>query len=197
MSRLNQSLKPVASFVFENKSENNRVLCLIPGHYNTAEIKDVTDGEGEKTSIISYADPTGIVRAGYQCDQVADDYSNGQLRGYDEIEIRPKSERCRYRDFLNYIKFSGLRVTHMRITDLNVDSSHEIFNQELEISASAIGAKAGSDFIQLSSYIDASNYIQRFIDVDLTTRNLVLDETTLAFLKVPASAHFQIDFTLG
>lgn len=193
MNKLNQSLKPVASFVFKNVDETlPKVLCLFPGHYNTAKV----EGNDENGYILSYADPTGIVKAGYQCDQVADDFSSGGMRSYN-IEIHAKSERCRYRDFLNYIKYSGLRVTHMRITDLNIDSSHEIFNQELEISASAIGAKAGSDFIQLSSYIDASNYIQRFIDVDLTTRNLVLDETTLAFLKVPASAHFQIDFTLG
>lgn len=192
MSKLNQSLKPQASFVFENTADESKVICLIPGHYNTAKVQ--TDAEG--SVILSYSDPYAIVKAGYQCDQVADDYSAGVLRDA-EVRVEAKSQRCRYRDFLNYIKYSGLRVTCMRITDLSNDTSHEIFNQEIEISASAIGAKSGSDFIQLSSYIDPSNYIQRFIDVDLATRNLVLDETTLAFLKVPVGAKFQIDFTLG
>ena len=63
----------------------------------------------------------------------------------------------------------------------------------------AIGSKAGSDFVQLSSYINPANFLQNFIDVDLEkdARNLSLDETTLAFLDIPGNAHFQIDFTLA
>ncbi|MBQ5689339.1 MAG: hypothetical protein IIV21_05170, partial [Bacteroidales bacterium] len=65
------------------------------------------------------------------------------------------------------------------------------------ITASSIGSKAGSDFIQLSQHINPSNYLQNFIEIDLEKQNLLLDETTLAFLEVPGKAQFQIDFTLA
>lgn len=197
MTELKQSMKPTASFTFQNKAAVERVLCLFPGHFDTTEIVKVDD----KVSL-AYCNPKPLVEAGYFCDQVADDYSAEHSTVKDDgsydVQVSPTSKRTRYREFLNYIKNSGLRVTKMRITDLlSGDNGHEIFNQELEISASAIGAKAGSDFIQLSAHIDPSNYIQRFIDIDLSKQNLLLDETTLAFLRIPASAHFQIDFTLG
>lgn len=198
MNELKQSMKPTASFSFLNKAAVERVLCLFPGHFDTTEIvKTASDGIS-----LAYCNPKPLVEAGYFCDQVADDFSaehsTAKESGSYDVQITPTSKRTRYREFLNYIKNSGLRVTKMRITDLLPEGNgHEIFNQELEISASAIGAKAGSDFIQLSAHIDPSNYIQRFIDIDLSQQNLLLDETTLAFLRVPASANFQIDFTLG
>lgn len=199
MNNLKESLKPSASFVMQNLSTSaESVLCLFPGHFDTTEIVD--DGSGKMA--IAYSEPRNISNAGYTCDQVADDYNSTVTNvkasgGKYTVKVSPKSPRTRYHDFLNYVRFSGLRVIKIRITDLLSSSDHEIFNQELEISASAVGAKAGSDIIQLSSHIDPSNYIQRFIDIDLSAQNLLLDETTLAFLKVPAGAKFQIDFTLG
>lgn len=194
--QLKQSMKPTASFTFLNKAAEERVLCLFPGHFDTTEIVMVDD----KVSL-AYCNPKPLVEAGYYCDQVADDYSaehsTARTDGSYDVQINPVSKRTRYREFLNFIKTSGLRVSKMRITDLNSEGTHEIFNQELEISASAIGAKAGSDFLQLSAHIDPSNYIQRFIDIDLSQQNLLLDETTLSFLRIPARANFQIDFTLG
>ncbi len=201
MNELKKSMEPVASFKFENGA-NQAKVCLFPGHYDCTELAKAESG----TPLISYANPAGLVAAGYSCDQVADDYNTefntakGD-RAY-PVKITPKSQRTRYRDFLNYIKYSGLRVSKIRITDLTgttpgSNSNREIFGQELEISASSIGSKAGSDFIQLASHIDPSNYLQNFIDIDLASQNLLLDETTLAFLTVPANANFQIDFTLS
>lgn len=199
MNDLTKSLKPTASFTFQNLSAELKKLCLFPGHYDTSEV--VTSGDGKGGYVLAYSNPAAVTDAGFPCDQVADDYSYNQANvkadGKYAIKISPKSIRTRYRDFLNYIKYSGLRVVKMRITDLSQNSNHEIFNQELEISASSIGSKAGSDFVQLSAHIDPSNYLQNFIDIDLTQRNLVLDETTLASLSIPAGANFQIDFTLG
>lgn len=198
MTSLNQSMRPVASFVFKSFASTGKKLCLFPGHYDTTEI--VEENETSK-QIISYANPKGIIDAGYNCDQVADDYGGDYIirdNNY-SIEIKPKGSRTRYRDFLNYIKLSGVRVVKMRITDLTTGSnpSHDIFYQEIEVSKSAIGSKSGSDFIQLASHINPSNYLQNFIEVDLEKQNLLLDETTLAFLDVPAGANFQIDFTLA
>ena len=200
MSNFNNSIRPVASFTFEtNKSLVNPVnLCLVPGHYNTIE-GFVSD---EKV-IISYANKEALQAAGYSCDQVADDY-NAQINNVRgdayPVTIRSKGNVL-YRDFLNYIKYSGLKVVKMRITDLNTGdaATHEIFQQVIEVTQSSIGSKHGSDFIQLASYINPAHYLQNFIDIDLEKdeRKLSLDETTLAFLKIPAGAKFQIDFTLA
>jgi hypothetical protein len=87
----------------------------------------------------------------------------------------------------------------MRITDLSTGENPDraIFQQELEISNSSIGSKSGSDFVQLSQHINPANFLQNFIEINLEERNLLLDETTLAFLTVPANSNFQIDFTLA
>lgn len=200
-SNFNKSIRPVASFVFKNGDTPSRI-CLFPGHYNTSEVV-IKDGK----AYVSYADPSAIKSAGYDCHQVADDYNatTANLRGDGvnkyPMEIRSKTPSTRFRDFLNYVRYSGLKVVKMRITDLTPGSnpSREIFQQNIEVTKSAIGAKSGSDFVQLSQYINPANFLQSFIDIDLEKdeRKLALDETTLVFLDVPADANFQIDFTLA
>ena len=89
----------------------------------------------------------------------------------------------------------------MRITDLTqgTNPSRDIFQQVIEVTESLIGAKAGSDYVQLSSYINPANFLQNFIEIDLEKdgRNLKFDETSLVFLRIPPAANFQIDFTLA
>ena len=202
MSNFNKSIRPVASFVFESTTDQTQPenLCLIPGHYNTLEAIF-----NNSKVYVSYADPSAIKAAGYSCAQVADDYNStiANTRGEGgkyPIKITSKSN-IRYRDFLNYVKYSGLKVVKMRITDLNTGAAatHEIFQQVMEVTQSSIGSKHGSDFVQLSSYINPANYLQNFIDIDLEKdeRKLSLDETTLAFLTIPTGSKFQIDFTLA
>lgn len=201
-NRLNQSLKPSASFEFNSvDAEESVKLCLIPGHYDTTEIVSSDDNK----IYLAYSNPEAINNAGFQCDQVADDYSLAKYAYSDSrsdnknygVHIEPCSKRCRYRDFLNYVRYSGLKVVKMRIQNLTEEAAPAIFNSELEISASSIGSKAGSDFIKLSSHKNAGNYDRSFIDIDLSNMNLTLDETTLVALDVPAGSHFQIEFVLG
>lgn len=200
MSSLSTSMRPVASFIFENSSESPVKLCMFSGHYETSEV--CSNAMTNPTMYaVRYTNINPLKDAGFECDQVADDYNLCKIgaSSANNIKIIAKSKKTRYRDFMNYIKCSGLKVTKMRITDLSTGAnpSRDIFNSEIEVSQSAIGSKAGSDFIQLSAHIDPSNYLQSFIEVDLERQNLLLDETTLAFLEVPGSAKFQIDFTLA
>lgn len=201
MSKLNSSMRPVASFIFDNSKESavDTKLCLFSGHYDVSEVCSDTLTNPSKYDV-RYTNVRVLQDAGYECDQIADDtsYCKVGISGFNKVAITPVSKKTRYRDFINYIKLAGLKITKMRITDLmGPNSSHEIFQQEMEISSSSIGAKSGSDFVQLAQHINPSNYLQTFIEVDLELQNLLLDETTLAFLKVPAGAKFQIDFTLA
>lgn len=203
---LQKSMRPTASFIFENVVEGAQRLCLFPGHYNTISTAfklTSTSAPAIVKGFISYADPSSIISAGYKCDQVADDFSLSEnLRDESgnsyKVRVTPKSQKTSYRDFLNYIKLSGLKVVKMRITDLDstTNPAHEIFYSEMEVTQSSIGSKAGSDYVQFAAHINPSNYLQNFIEVDLEERNLLLDETTLAFLDIPGKAKFQIDFTL-
>lgn len=199
MGTLDKSLKPVASFRVKNNTETSVKLCLLPGHYDTKEI--LVSAEGKV--FIGHCNPSALVDAGFQCQQVADDYKSATLM-YDQtrgaeaypLVITPKSKRTRYRDFLHFIRLKGLRVTKIKISD-NLDSpEHKIFQSEMEVSASSIGSKVGSDFIQLSDHRKPSNYDQSFIEVDFSSVSLEMTETTLLSLEVPGGADFYIDFTV-
>lgn len=193
MSKLITALKAVASFTFQNTdSSNAKRLCLFPGHFDTLEL--VSSTSGSDTVIVPvYSNVSHITDAGYNCDQVAYDNFATQ-KSTDKIQCKANSKRTKWADFLRYIQLNGLKVTKMRIKNLVTDDA--IFNQELEISASAVGGKVGSDFINLSEYVSSSAYDRSFIDIDLSAANLTLDNTTLAFLDVPASAKFSIQFTV-
>lgn len=200
MSELKKSLQAVASFRVKNPTSNGERVCFFPGHYDTAEV--VASSESGKY-LISYANPSAINNAGYDCKQVADDFNAKNTMNRNDgsgaypVLIMPKGGKTRYRDFLNMIKLSGLQVTKIRITDLVANGNHEIFGQDLEISQSAIGAKGGTDIVNLAAHINPANFLQNFIDIDLASTKLTLDETTLMFMEIPANADFQIDFTLA
>ncbi len=193
-----QSLREVASFRVKNTSNSSVRVCFFPGHYDTLEV--VEDEEGKLH--VSYADPTALKNAGFDCQQVADDYNSlatvYRTDGRYPVTVTAKDRKTRYRDFLNYIKYSGVSVSKIRITDLLPNSNHEIFGQDIEISRSAVGNKIGTDILNLSSYINPTHFLQNFIDINLEEHQnkLNLDETTLLFMEIPAGADFQIDYTL-
>ena len=196
---LSESTRPVASFIFENSSQEEVKMCLAPGHYDVSEVcADVMSNPSKYD--VRYTNVKVLQDAGYNCDQIADDtsYCKVGISGSNKVAIKGTSKKTRYRDFLNYAKLTGLRITKMRFTDLSTSENPDraIFQQELEITTSSIGAKAGSDFVQLSQHINPANFLQNFIEVNLQDKNLLLDETTLLFLTIPANSKFQIDFTL-
>lgn len=202
MSEVQKSLRSVVSFRVKNPSSTAVRICFFPAHYDTSEIiASIDTGK----FLISYANPSAINESGYECVQVADDYNaknsenRGDGTGKYPVIILPKGGKTRYRDFLNKIKFSGLAVTKIRITDMVPNGNHEIFGQDIEIAKSTVGSKGGVDVLNLPSFINPSHFLQNFIDIDLGKdgKNLTLDETTLMFMEIPAGADFQMDYTLA
>lgn len=195
-NQLNNALKPVASFRIVNPAGNpERKLCLIPGHFNLTGVVDVDDGHGGTMPVITYNDKRPIVNAGYSCDEVADDYNQSLSRS--AVQVHPNNEMTRYRDFLNFIRLKQLRVSKIRLTNRTASSvGRAQFNKRFEVSASSIGSRAGSDFINIANYKNPANYDQDIIEIDLAQQNLLLDATTLTFLTVAADADFDIEFTL-
>ncbi len=196
---LQESLKKTVSFRYKNtNTQDSKRLGIFPGHYDTSELSK--DGSGNV--YITHGNPTPLVEAGYQCDQIADDFNSkvtatSRANAKDPIEVRPVKGRTRVADFLNYVKYSGSKVTKIRITDYSGDTTRALFNGELEISQSSIGSKGGSDYLQLSTYIDARNFQTNIIEIDLEQQNLLLDETTVVIMDVPAGADFQMDYILA
>lgn len=202
MKDLSKALQPVVSFRFVNLTAAYKTLCLIPGHYDTQEVVKYTVSEGGSNVdkyTLSYLNPDVLKDAGYSCDEVADDL-NINLQGDGKttypITVSPAAGNSKYRDFLKYIKSVGSRIQKIRVTNNGSDSGRTQFDQFFEVTASSIGSKAGSDYINLSSCKDPKNFDLNMIDVDLEARNLVLDATTLLFLKVAPSTDFTIEFTL-
>lgn len=204
MKDLNSALQPVVSFRFVNTDTTlYKTMCLIPGHYDTQEIMNyqVTESGSTVTKyVLSYLNPAVLNQAGYACDEVADDHNanlDGSGKSNYPISVTPAAGNSRYRDFLGYIKSVGSRIKKIRLTNNSGNNAGRTqFDQFFEVSASAIGSKAGSDYINLASCKDPKNFDLDVIDVDLEARNLVLDATTLLFIKVAPSTDFTVEFTL-
>lgn len=191
-NQVNESLRPVASFVVENISKELKKLAFFAGHYNTEKLITISE-----KPVIVRTDSAALKDAGYQCDEVADDYKPGSSESDFIFKVKGKSPRTRMVDFVNFVRNSGLNVVKIRITDLSADSTHDLFNHEIEVAASSISSKGLSDYIQMSTYVNPRNYQQNVIEIDLEEKNLMLDETTVVIMDVVANAKFQIDFILG
>lgn len=193
-TQLQNAMLPIASFHIENGDlSHEKKLCLIPGHFNVIGVGQYDDS-GTLKPCITYDDPTPIQKAGYACDYVADDMNAMTSRS--GIIVTPNSERTRYRDFLSFIRLRQLRVSKIRLTNTGGAAGLSQFLKEMEVSASAVGSRAASDFINLAQYKNPANYDQNVIEIDLNRRQLLLDATTLAFITVAAGANFDIEFTL-
>lgn len=199
MSELQRALQPVVSFRLANTDNSNeKKICLLPGHFNTMDVVAGTNASSQAFTKLSFANPGSVVAAGYACDQVADNYDAdiAASKSY-PITIIPGSPRCRYRDFLDYIKLKGAKITQIRLTNNRTSGAgRDQFDKEFQVSASAIGTTAGSDYINLASCKNPANYDQDMIIVDLAQRNLLMDATTLLLLTVAPGADFTIEFTL-
>jgi hypothetical protein len=183
---LKEALRAQATFDFVGDNSNAKKLCLLPGIYNT--MKQVTDGTSKET-VITFSSPANLNNAGYACDQVADDYNSADSGQYVQVT---GVGRVKYRDFLDAVQRVGMRVSQIIIQ--NKVSSQAIFDQQIEIAKTVLGAKGGMDFITLQQYVNVNAYDRSKITIDLSDETLDLTPEVFMAINVPAQAHFSIQF---
>lgn len=183
---LKEALRAQATFNFVGDSTYDKKLCLLPGIYNT--MKQVTDGTSKET-VITFSSPANLNNAGYACDQVADDYNSADSGQYVQVT---GVGRVKYRDFLDAVQRVGMRVSQIIIQ--NKVSSQAIFDQQIEIAKTVLGAKGGMDFITLQQYVNVNAYDRSKITIDLSDETLDLTPEVFMAINVPAQASFSIQF---
>ena len=186
---LKEALRAQATFDFVGDSTYDKKLCLLPGVYDS--MKQVTDGTSKET-VITYSNPADLQNAGYACDQVADDYNSGDAGQYVHVT---GVGRVKYRDFRNSVNRISMRVAQIIIQ--NKTSSQAIFDQQIEVAKTAIGAKGGMDFITLQQYVNVNAYDRSKITIDLSAETLDLNPDTFLAITVPAGSHFSIQFVFA
>lgn len=183
---LKEALRAQATFDFVGDNSADKKLCLLPGIYNT--MKQTTDGTSKET-IITFSNPANLNNAGYACDQVADDYNAGDAGQYVHVT---GVGRVKYRDFLDAVQRVGMRVSQIIIQ--NKVSSQAIFDQQIEIAKTVLGAKGGMDFITLQQYVNVNAYDRSKITIDLSDETLDLTPEVFMAITVPAQSHFSMQF---
>lgn len=186
---LREALKASVTFGFKNETPTGgtasaKKVAILPGIFDT--MKQVIDSG--KVTAVCYTDPTNLNNAGYNCDEVADDY-NAASGVYVQVT---GTKRTRFRDFLNYVRRVGVTVS--RIVIQNKTQSSDLFDQEIEISRTLPGAKGGTDFIQLQDFVKTDQYDRTKITIDMNDEPLLLTPEVFMALTVPAGAEFSMQF---
>lgn len=175
----------------------SKKLAFLPGVYDATK-QILTDG---KVSAIALIDPTDLQNAGYAADQVADDYNSNLDAAAGQFVRVSGVGRIKYRDFLNTVQRVGATVTKIVIKNLAGTANEEIFDQQLEVAKTVIGAKGGMDFITLQDYVNPKDFDRSKIIIDLSgldedgiPRALELTPEVFLAMNIPANAHFSIQF---
>ena len=183
---LREALMAQATFDITNTDSSNAVkLCLLPGVYNTMKM---TQDPTSKEVVVSFSDPAALNAAGYAADQVADD---AKFDPNATVQVAGVG-RVMFRDFLNTVQRVGATVNKIIIQ--NKSQNQDIYDQQIEIAKTVIGAKGGMDFITLQNYVNVNAYDRSKITIDLSEEPLELTPEVFMALNIPASAHFSIQF---
>ena len=183
---LKEALRAQVTFDIVGDASADKKLCLLPGIYNT--MKQVTDGTSKET-VITFSNPANLNNAGYACDQVADDYNSADSGQYVQVT---GVGRAKYRDFLDAVQRVGMRVSQIIIQNKTTDAS--IFDQQIEIAKTVLGAKGGMDFITLQQYVNVNAYDRSKITIDLSEETLDLTPEVFMAINVPEDSHFSMQF---
>ena len=199
---LREALRAVFTLEITGYESGDKKLCLLPGVYDTERTNVVTDTVDGTEVVVgvttTYDNPANLNNAGYACDQVADD---GGLSTKQGVAIQAVG-RAKMRDFLHQVQRVGMRCTEIVIKNLAGPTNEEIFNTQIELAKTVVGARGGMDFITLQKYVNVNAYDRSKITIDLSGvdengRSKALDITPEVFMAmtVPQNAHFTIQFT--
>ena len=187
---LRQAIQACAVFNVKGDDNENKVLAFLPGIYSSLGMTQATGANNAKVSVLTYADPTNLNNAGYDADQVADDYIEGAENM--PVKVSGANKRTAYRDFINTVQRVGIHVTSIVIQ--NLSQSKDLFNQEITASRTAIGTRGASVFIQLQNYVSVNAYNDSKITIDMSDDPLYLTPEMYMAMNIPAGADFSIQF---
>ena len=187
---LREALQACATFNVTGDANDAVTLAFLPGIYSTMTQATAAVGGSSKT-VVAFTDPSNLNNAGYTCDEVADDYIAGNT---DQKVHITGANRVRYRDFLDTVQRVGVNVTKIVIQNKTNPADQSIFDQEIQVARTAIGAKGGMDFIQLQNYVSVNAYDRSKITIDLTQEPLYLTPEVFMAMVIPAGANFSIQF---
>ena len=187
---LREALQACATFNIAGDASAAKVLCLLPGIYSTMTQATATQG-GQSKTVVAFTDPANLNNAGYTCDEVADDYIDGNSA---QLVHVTGANRVRYRDFLDTVQRVGIYVTRIVIQNKTNPADQSIFDQEIQLARTAIGAKGGMDFIQLQNYVSVDAFDRSKITIDLSKEPLYLTPEVFMAMNIPAGANFSIQF---
>lgn len=203
---LRQALRAVFTIDITGCESEDKKLCLLPGVYDTMRTNvttetDTVDGTEVVTGVevtTTFDNPENLINAGYSCDQVADD---GGLSTKVGVAIQAVG-RAKMRDFLHEVQRVGMRCTEIVIKNLAGINNEEVFNQQIELARTVVGARGGMDFITLQKYVNVNAYDRSKITIDLSgvdengrPKALELTPEVFMAINVPQNAHFTIQFT--
>lgn len=192
---LTNSIKRKITFRILGSASGDKTLCILPGFYDTMRIIATAGTAGAPVCKAVYDEPTNLVNAGYNCDQVADEsYQDASFRRSDGVQVY--GEGCSFRDVLAAVRYCGMQVSNIRIKNLRENNAgEELFQQQIKIGQAVIGEQSGLRSLNLSSFVKASNYDRSFVDIDLEEANLLCDKETLMFMRIPKDAKFNMELT--
>lgn len=187
---LREALQACATFNIVGDANDNVVLAFLPGIYSTMTQATATQG-GQSKVVVAYTDPSNLNNAGYTCDEVADDFIEGNAA--QKVHVTG-ANRVRYRDFLDTVQRVGINVTKIVIQNKTNPADQSIFDQEIQLARTAIGAKGGMDFIQLQNYVSVDAFDRSKITIDLSQEPLYLTPEVFMAMVIPAGANFSMQF---
>lgn len=191
---LRQAIQACAVYNIKGDANSDKVLAFLPGVYSAMGMTQA-GAAGSKAPVLTFADPTNLTNAGYDADQVADDYIEGAENM--PVKVTGANKRTAYRDFLNTVQRVGVYVTSIVIQNKVPQTeigANNLYDQEIVVSRTAIGTRGESVFIQLQNYVSVNAYDRSKITIDLSDEPLYLTPEMYMAMNIPAGSDFSIQF---
>lgn len=193
MENLSKALSRKFAFRVHNQDAADRVLAIMPAFYDTEIIGVDVDPVTHVAHVIRRkSSPGEIVKAGYTCHAVADDYDGTEIAGSDQENVKCTAINPAFniRAFREFVKTNPLVVKDIIVQQ---EEGEGVYDQVLRVVHASPIEKKGEDYLSLNEYL--SEYQNNTKKVSIRNLNLGIDDTTLLLLNIPAGA--KATFTLN